>query len=87
MLFRSSYEAEIRELEDLRQVGVSTPSPHVRRLLAFGNGCSVPVPPPGTLPSHPPQCHSSFQCWESQGETQALHRSGEACSLVWEISG
>ena len=32
-------------------------------------------------------CHSSFQCWESQGETQALHRSGEACSLVWEISG
>lgn len=32
-------------------------------------------------------CHSSFQCWESQGETQALHCSGEACSLVWEISG
>ena len=51
----ASYEAEIRELEDLRQVGVSTPSPHVRRLLAFGNGCSVLVPTPGTLPSLPPQ--------------------------------
>lgn len=50
----ASYEAEIRELEDLRQVGVSTPSPHVR-MLAFGNGCSVPVPTPGTLPRLPPQ--------------------------------
>ena len=51
----TSYEAEIRELEDLRQVGFGPPSPQVRRLLAFGNDCSVPVPAPGTLPSLPPQ--------------------------------
>lgn len=52
----ASYEAEIRELEELRQVGVSAPSPQVRRLLAFGNGCSVPAPASGTLPSLPLQC-------------------------------
>lgn len=32
-------------------------------------------------------CHASFQCWESQAETQTLPCSGEACSLVREISG